>query len=860
MSFANSFWTRDYHLGYEVLFDELLEGVKENEDFIQSFTKRMELEFHYGTTLEQLPASLKHSSKRHGNDDYVSTIKNAYAKINENFAKQGSYHLEIAENIRTMVLEPFLKWCAEHEQRVEYLKLVVSEEFKHYKSARTNLDKLQKKYFNKCRMLEEFKSHYSDEELKEIAESESVESTSGSDNDGKNQEDEDNQGTIYTFAGNSYDKKTTKRLLADMLSHIELTSHKVPILGTYHNVSTGSAITQWLLDNMPEFHGNIVKAEYFGHDLVANGFIRLIGTMSASKNFINSSQFLYQWKPAVFEMTKMSEFDLSKTGNTVNYDPIAAQSSRTNQFSNYFEDVKQAIGVTTVDFTDKSQYVKLANEVETLDLQYFQTTKELDKIRCRFEEVIMDHLTFMQKCEFDRLKAIKKVIFDFLAAFSNKVSALKHACDELFVVEETINPTNDLKFLIENYATGKFEPRVILYDNYYDSNIKQTFGVDLNVKSRLDRRAVPLIIQSVLSYLDEVYPELKDDEERVGLWTQPVHLSQVHALRFQLNDLSDAEQIHTFLKDSEPLIVTNVLKLYFMELPDSIVPYSFFDLIKTLYQNYPVSSNDQTVEKSRITGLQNTLLELPVCNLATLDAILTHLTRLVHIVSSKNEALAASLKSRLCKEFGNMILRPKFDAGSIEGKSVHSHNLATELLQQNFTADLFENKNTIFGELRRRNSNKPSKEEPINERKTKEVPSTPKANVMASSKSRLESRLKRAVTKVSAKSEGALLSQESETTRDPPTPPEKTTVLSRSSSPVKAGATSLKRSLSLTKKKGPSEKLSLRSSKNLSESDLIGLDSGPSGKINKALQEVGSSPQVPPKVKDTLTDEVIIVD
>lgn len=848
MSFANSFWTHDYHLGYEILFDELTEGIKENDDFIQLFTKRMELEHSYGAALEHLPLSLKNSSRRHTDDDYVSTIKNAYAKINENFAKQGSHHLEIAESIRTIVLEPFLKWCAEHEQRVGYLELVVSDEFKHYKSARANLDKLQKKYFNKCRMLEEFKSHYSDDDLREILDSENAEPTPSQSEDSEAGASEDGQ--IYKFAGNSYDHSTAKRLLADILSHIELTSHKVPILGTYHNVSTGSAITQWVLDNMPEFHGNIVKAETFGQDLIGNGFIRLIGTMGANKNFINSSLFLYQWKPAVFEMTEMSEFDLSKAGNTVNYDPIAAQSSRTNQFSNYFEDVKQAMGVTTVDFNDKSQYSKLTKEVNTLDLQYFQTTKELDKIRCGFEEVVMDHLTFMQKCELDRLKALKKVMYDFLASFSNKVSTMKHACDELFLVEETINPTHDLKFLIENYATGKFDPRVTLYDNYYDSNVKQAFGVDLNVKSRLDRRAVPLIIQSILSYLDEVYPELKDDEERVGLWTQPVHLSKVHALRFQLNELSDAQEVLEVVKASEPVTVTNVLKLYFMELPDSIIPHSYFDLIKTLYHNYPVASKDETVDKSRITGLQNTLLELPVCNLATLDALLTHLTRLVTIVSSKNEVLATTLRERLCREFGNMVLRKKVDSSTIEGKKVHSHTVATETLQRTFLGDLFEKKDVIFGELRRRNSNKPSRTS--SDRKDKKGPQTALSSVAATSKSRLESRLKRAATRVS--SQDASLAQENETTSTPPTPPEKPTGTSSGLN----GATSLKRSVSPKKKKAPSVKVTASRSKNNSETDLSG-----SRLLDPAAQELGKSsrgPQPPPKLTNSSSDEVIVVD
>lgn len=881
MSFADSFWTHDYSLGHRVLFEELYEGVKENEDFVALFTKRMDLEAQYGFQLESARGSTKQLSSRHNDVDYVSTIKNAYAEISANFARQGGYHLEIAANIKEMVLEPFVRWCKEHEQRVGYLELVIMDKFKHYSSLKANLEKSQKKYFNKCRMVEEFKSHYTDEELAETLESSHSFPRSASQND--EDEDEDASKT-YTFGGAEYSTKDARRLLIDIISHVELTSHKVPILGTYHNVSTGSAITQWLLDNMPEMRGHMAKAEAFGQDLISNGFIRLIGSMSANKSFINSSQFLYQWKPAVFDFTKLSEFDLSKTQKNAAYDPLAALASRTNQFSNYFEDVKQAIGVPTVDYNDLAQYPKLVEEVKNLDNQYFQSTKELDKIRCEFEETVMDHLTFMQKCELDRMKAVKKAMFDFMATFSNKVSALKLVCDELFLVEETINPAGDLKFLIENYATGKFQPHVTLYDNYYNSNINQTFGVDLNVKARLDKKAVPMLIQASLSHLDSIYPELADDEERVDLWTKPVHLSKVHELRFRLNELKDLGEIHELLNSSDPMTVTNVLKLYFMELPDSIVPHSYFDLIKTLYQTYPVGSKDEGIDKTRITGLQNTLVELPVCNLATLDAILTHLNRLVQIISSKNESLSATLKSRLCKEFGTLVLRPKRGTTDFDGKSVHSFTVATETLQQNFISDLFTHKDSIFGELRRRNSKKPRG--PLRTGSSSstggERTLTPKASVAQSSKARMESRLKNAVRKISddVPEEAPASSNKREQIERPVTPPPPVPSKSSNSSPGKSATNLLKRSTSPNKKKlntlldqtsskrnivssRPAKKDVIYSSTDSSESEFSKPQFAPGLERKTSVKDLASryeSPSPTPSSKKSGNGEVIVVD
>lgn len=735
MSFADSFWTQDYHLGFKILFDQLHEGVNENDDFIQLFTKRMELEIIYGTQLESIEKSLKSSSKRQNNDDYVSSIKNAYQKINENFNKQAGYHLQIGSNIQLLVLDPFSKWCKEHKQRVEYSESVLFDKYKAFKNSKTNLEKLQKRYFNRCRMLEEFKSHYTEDEINE-----ELKDLEFADNIETKEEEDEADGTVYDLGGTKYDNKSVKALLTTILKNIELTSHKVPILGTYNNVSSGSAITQWLLDNMEELNRNIAKAEIFGQDLVNNGFIRLIGSMSGGKNFINSSQFFYQWKPIVFEITKISELEsviseadsaLSRTSST------AAKGS---QFADYFEDMKQAMGVTSIDYKDKSQLSKLVVDVNALDEQYYKSTVNLDKIRCELEEIIMDHLTFMQKCELDRLKAIKKVTFDFIASFANKVNTMKQICDELLVLEETIHPMSDLKFLIENYATGKFKPQVVLYDNYYNSNIKQTFGVDLTVKSRLDRKVVPLIIQCILSHLDKVYPDLVNDQERINLWTMPIHLTQVHQLRFQLNDTNDASKINEILSGTHPMIITNVLKLYFMELPDSVIPHDYYDLIKSLYQNYPVNSDDSTVNESRINGLQNLLVDLPKCSLATLDAILTHLSRLIHIIGSKNEELSKSLQLKLSKEFANLILRPKLDLLSFDGSN-NSSSYINDKHQYTFINDLFEYKDTIFKELRRRNSSRSNN--PTRESSTKTTRSV--LSAQDNTKSRLESKLQKAV-------------------------------------------------------------------------------------------------------------------
>ncbi|EGV65797.1 hypothetical protein CANTEDRAFT_129253 [Yamadazyma tenuis ATCC 10573] len=682
MSFTDSFWTSEYNTGCRVLFDQLYEGVKENEAFIKLFEKRSESESIYGNLLNSINLT-PGSSKRMNDDNYVSSIKNAYSKINENFVGQGNYHVELSESIDSRVISPFSKWCKEHKERVEYSDSVLSEKYKAFKTYKLNLEKVQKKYFNKCRILEDFKNHLDEDELSSGIEN--LSSNISRSTDDENDKD-DFLGEVYKFGDLSFDEANLKQLLKDLIKNIDIKDHKVAILGTYNNVSSGSSITQWLLKNVPGLQNDFDKVEGFGQDLINHGFIRLIGTINNNKNFINSSQFYYQWKPKTFDLIGYDNTDevLSRSSSVI---------QQKTQISDYFEDMKQVIGVNSVDFNDKGQYIKISQEVNYLDQKYYQMVLELDKLRCNLEELIMDHLSFMEKCEFDRLKAIRKVLFDFLKVFQEAFKDNKTFLDELSILEETINPVNDLKFFIENFKIGKFKPTVVLYDNYYNSNVNQSFGVDLTIKSRLDKKVVPILVQCCLSHLDRVYPDVINDEERINLWEKPVSLSNIHGLRFKLNHLNTTEEITEVLKKQHPLIITNLLKLYLLELPDSLISSSYFEIIKSLYTNYPINTNDESIDNSRINGLQNVLVEMPKCNLATLDAILTHLNRLVQIIGKKDPELAGDFKVKLSKEFSSILIIPKH----------HGHFLADNF-QFNLMVDLFNNKEIIFKELRRNNS------------------------------------------------------------------------------------------------------------------------------------------------------------
>lgn len=115
---------------------------------------------------------------------------------------------------------------------------------------------------------------------------------------------------------------------------------------------------------------------------------------------------------------------------------------------------------------------------------------------------------------------------------------------------------------------------------------------------------------------------------------------------------------------------------------DSLVSSQVYEIIKTIYSNHDSSTSPQT----RISVLQNTLGQLRLANIATLDALTTHFTRLIEL-TSPDEAFVAALANNLAP----CVLRPRTDT-AVTMQEKHAYRLIR---------DLFDHKEEIFGELKR---------------------------------------------------------------------------------------------------------------------------------------------------------------
>ncbi|KAF2090807.1 hypothetical protein K490DRAFT_34633 [Saccharata proteae CBS 121410] len=670
--FANSFWSSDYAGGLGVLFGKLQQGVQENEQVLTIARMRAEAEDLYGTRLADIGPATDRITGGFSRDDGASTRK-AYEGVRSEMEAAAHNHKKIASNIRELVVNPFSRWCSAHAARVQNSQDDLQARIKVHDKQAEAVRKFRSQYYNKCRLVEDLEEEdklaFQDPQS-EAAQSPKIKTIPSIK---MTEPDEPDEPEPIEIGDQTYQPEDVKKILTHMLETIKLGEFKLPIIGTYQNVSTGADITEYIQKHMGAT--TVSYAEQVGQDLVGHGFLRLLGTVGST--FANSSKMNYQWRPKVFQMTGIPEKKkpLERMSSAMSVDSAAADSpvgAMGEILAGWNPLVNQHPNETPAD--------KLRREAREADERYKAAVQKLDALRCNLEEAMVDHLKFMERCELDRLKAVKSVILDFSGAVSNVIPSLQSTVDNMMLFQETVQPLGDLRYLLENYRTGQFVPKVQTYENYYNKVDEQTFGVDLEARARSDRKRVPIIVTTILTFLDNHYPDLEGDEARRSIWLVDVPLAATHHLRSAINTGKPIP--HEVLEKYEIPIVASVLKLYLLELPDSLVSSHVYEIVKTIYSTTAPS----TTEDARISVIQSTLGQLRLANIATLDAITTHFTRLIELTSA-DEAYVASLAQALAP----CVLRPRQES-SLTMNERYSYRLLR---------DLFAHKEPIFGELKR---------------------------------------------------------------------------------------------------------------------------------------------------------------
>ncbi|KAK8017596.1 hypothetical protein PG993_013922 [Apiospora rasikravindrae] len=670
-SFVDSFWTPDYAAGLGVLFSKLQQGVEEDRQVLTIARMRAEAEEAYGQRLGDIAPAADKIAGGFSKDDGAS-VRKAYDGVRTEMEDAAKNHKKIAQSIRDLVVNPFSRWCDAHETRLQDSQDELQSRLKAHDRQVEVVKKLRSNYFNKCRLVEDL------EEENKMAFQDAENSPKQNIPEIKVQKDEEkaeDEDEIFEIGDETYQKEQVKKIIENMLNTIKMGETKVPILGTYQNTSAGSDIVEYLQRHMD--CTSVSYAERIGQDLISNGFLRLVGNVGST--FANSSRLFYQWRPKSFQISGVPE----KKAPVARTFSMPTSQDGTDSPIGAVSEYLSGWNVLGNSHPNETPAEKLRREARETDDKYKAGVQKLDEMRCDLEESIFVHLKFLERCELDRLKAIKTVVLDFSGTIGNVIPSLQSTVDRMVLYQETVQPMGDLRYLLENYRTGSFAPKVVTYENYYNRVDEQTFGVDLEARARADKKRVPIIVTTLLTYLDHHYPDLEGDEARRGVWLIEVPLAQTHKLRNKINNGKPftPEDIAEF----DVPTVANVLKLYLLELPDSLISSHVYEIVRTIYTT-PAAD---TADDARVGVLQQTLSQLRLTNIATLDACMNHFTRLIDLTSADDQyvqTLAASLAT--------CIIRPRTQS-SLTMEEKHSHRLVR---------DLFTHKTAIFSELKRMSS------------------------------------------------------------------------------------------------------------------------------------------------------------
>ncbi|ORX96276.1 Rho GTPase activation protein, partial [Basidiobolus meristosporus CBS 931.73] len=396
-----------------------------------------------------------------------------------------------------------------------------------------------------------------------------------------------------TLGNLTFTEEEFKEFLQRIQTEIPTQEVRYPFLGLYKGLISGESVAAWLRE-----HYNLEsdeQVEQVGQALIDQGFLKLVGR---GNKFTIKSNSYYQWKKL---------------------------------------------------YQDQGSPLEKARlEAEEADAAYKQLAKSVDKSRMSAERTLMSYLGNMERNEVNRIVAIKAAFLSFAATFSTVISTYISMNERTQLYFETLKPENDITFMIEQHGTGYFNPKPVVYENFYYGSVKdQIYGVPLEEQARLSKNHIPLIIAKCLSALTKGYGEMPYVERR-GIWITDVPLATIHSLKRSINQ--GCQVTLKQLREYDLKTIVGALKLYLLELPECLCTSELYDAVKAIY----APGEDDDEERARLGAIQNLLTALPPANKRSLKAIMGHLNQLLQDMSPEELFIP-----EICHNLGHTILRPR---------------------------------------------------------------------------------------------------------------------------------------------------------------------------------------------------------
>ncbi|KAI5476919.1 Rho GTPase-activating protein [Pseudohyphozyma bogoriensis] len=301
--------------------------------------------------------------------------------------------------------------------------------------------------------------------------------------------------------------------------------------------------------------------------------------------------------------------------------------------------------------TGEGKNDKARRDAETTEEKYKAGVETLDQHRLTLEETLSEHLTYLNRCEADRLKAATSVLRSFHALLLSFPSRLQGASDKVQTALQLIRPERDVVAIIERLRTGPFQPRPTVYHSHYSEPAIHAFGIDLRKFDETNtlEDKVPPILTFLLEYVKDASAKVANVEQRKA-WLYETPLAAQHHLRSALNG---GHLDRAIVEKYDLPVVVSTIKLWLLELDVPVVIFSHYTEFRELYPKRVGTEATEVPPKL----IASHIARLPPVHLEVLRVLIRHFKDL--LASTKTEESDEVYLQKLALSVARCIVRPK---------------------------------------------------------------------------------------------------------------------------------------------------------------------------------------------------------
>ncbi|KAK4057745.1 Rho-GTPase-activating protein 8 [Microbotryomycetes sp. JL221] len=609
LTFSNSFWSHDYRTGVERLYSSLDAGIVASSEVVDLVRLRASAERAFARAIT--PRALSQD----GFAQSDASLRVSFEAVLTGQLGEARARSSLADDLVRSIADPFEQWSQTHEGRIKSSRSFVETHLTAWEKGHANTLKLKSQYDDACRLADQVEDELSH--------------------------------TTRPQQDHRVDSNPVIQTSPLRPSSAVDDSQKTRTMKSEHQSSTANGQDQDD-DVKSEDGGNRDQDDDDDTIIPRSGLVGGAGAITSALG---------------------RAFSVKRASNDQQTRSRAGSNVESTNYKNMIEspispDVGAAFDWSRTKFNSilervagpqsgEGRFERAKKHAEEAEQRYKSSVLSLDNLRLVLEEAIAEHLSYAQRCEADRMKAVASVLRSLHVAVSALPKLVAGSLERINVTLELSTPSKDIAAIIEQQRTGPFSPRPVVFQSHWSEPYEQRFGIDLRKFSETSNETVPPVLSFLLDHIATSYSKVSDSEKR-KVWIYETPLTAQHHLRQALNMYS-TELDTSMLQPYDLPVIASTVKLWLLELEVPPILYTQYDEFKQLY---PVRVGSEVFEVP-VKAIADHVSRLPPVHLAVLRLVIEHFARLID--ETKTDETDEVYLQKLSLSLARCVVRPRFE-------------------------------------------------------------------------------------------------------------------------------------------------------------------------------------------------------